>query len=616
MISSDDLKSSGSSDTRAATPRAARGAVRYDIVARLWREHIGAYKSKLGLALTAAGFYALVTLSIPVLFKYIFDEIITKERDTTKYLAIMSIVFCALILRTIAQYFRTIFSAYVAFRTCTDLRNRLFKHLEYLNFSFFDKSRTGDLMSRITNDVITLQNVILNSLEDFFIAPVMVLGGLGILFYLNWILAVVVLGASLVVATLLKLFGGALRRVNDTIQKLIAEVTSVLSESIGTIRVVQSFGREEEKIKKFNDVSENALNELVKSWRYTAILLPSVEFIGFIAPFVIIFVIGLQMINGHSSFGDFLAVAGIGAIVSNPLNKLSRVFVTMHSGTSAADRIYHVLDTPIEIKDKPGAYELPEVDGLIVFESVSFEYNKDEEVLRSFSMTVEPGQTIALVGGSGSGKTTVVNLIPRFYEGSHGKITIDGHDIRDVTIKSLRAQIGIVAQDNILVHGTIRENIAFGRPDADDVDILDAARSAGAHQFIMEFPKGYNTIVGERGTTLSGGQRQRIAIARALLKDPRILILDEATASMDTITEAKIQDALYKLMYGRTTIVVAHRLTTIKKADKIIVMKNGRIVEQGTHDELMAAGGEYCELQSLYGDETAARARVPGVSLE
>ncbi len=558
-------------------------------------------KTEIIYALVCALIYSLATLSVPVIFKYLVDEAILTRKDLKLVLLGFFGLALVLFIRLGAQAFRLYYSYSVAYNATVSLRQRLFEHLQQLSYSFFDRSRLGDLMSRLTNDVIVIQNFILSSLEDFFAAPVILVGAIIVLFFLNFRIGIVILIVSILVGIGLRIAGSRIRKLNDKIRKSEGELTTVLAESLNVIRLIQSFNMEAHMSEKFLEVNRRHLQDSIRAARVTSYLLPLVEFIGFLAPLVIITIIGVWIIIQRSTVGDIFAIGGLAGFVANPLNKLSRVFVTLQSARSAIARVFEILETPREIRDVPGAKKLEVTLGRIEFQDVSFSYTPGEPVIKKINLTIEPGEIVAIVGESGSGKSTLINLIPRFYEPTSGKILIDGQDIREVTLASLRASIGIVSQETILIHGTIRENIAFGRPETDELDIIAVAKAANAHDFIIRLPKGYDTMVGERGVTLSGGERQRIAIARALLKDPKVLLLDEATGALDSVSEAVVQDALNKLMYGRATLMVAHRLSTVRMASKIVVLSAGEIVEMGSHAELMALQGVYHKLVRLQG---------------
>ena len=489
--------------------------------------------------------------------------------------------------------------AYIGQRVVADFRIRLFKHLQTLSVSFFAKRRTGELISRLTNDVAVIQDIGTNVPIDMAKQLVTLVGGVSILFYLNWRLCFLILSVIPVIVFIGTFFGRKLKRLSTTIQDRTADTTTVIEEAVSGIRIVKSFVAESHEenryIQQLNQMVATALSRA----RILAVFIPLITIVTFGAAAGILWYGGRQVMSGAITPGDLIAFILYAGILIGPFGSFAHLVSKIKEAQGATQRVFEILDTKPEVADLPDAPEMPRIEGRVAFQQVSFQYTPEIAVLKEISFEVQPGEMVALVGPSGAGKSTLIQLLHRFYDPTDGRIEIDGLDIKTVQRASLYRQIGLVPQETILFGGSIRENIRYGKLTATDDEIIEAAKSANAHDFITVFPKGYDTIVGEKGINLSGGQRQRIAIARAILKSPRLLILDEATSSLDNESEAAIQDALDRLMKGRTTFVIAHRLTTIQKADRIFVMDKGKIVEEGTHAELLERRGLYHHLYTL-----------------
>ena len=465
--------------------------------------------------------------------------------------------------------------------------------------AYYDRHQTGEIMSYVTNDVAAIQSALVDNLIDLVTEGCILIGSLALMFYLDWKLSLLTLVVIPMVGQAMKIFGRKIKKSSNVIQQRLAEITALLQESFSATRVVKSFVREDYEIDRFVHSNQRNFEAVMKNVQQTSMLTPTVEFLAAIAVTFIVWFGGYEVVNGDITAGAFVAFLTYAVNLANPVKRLSRIYGNLQKAMAAVDRVFSIVDLEESITDRPNAQPLPPVEGRVRFDNVKFSYKEGRPALDGISLEAAPGEMIAFVGPSGAGKSTIANLIPRFYEVDSGAITVDGHDIRDVTLASLRGQIGLVPQETMLFSTTIRENIRYGRLDATDAEIEEAARAANAHNFIMELEHGYDTEIGERGVSISGGQRQRIAIARAILKDPRILILDEATSALDTESEKIVQAALDNLMVGRTSFVIAHRLSTVFHADRIYVIDAGRIVEQGTHEELLAKGGLYQHLYDI-----------------
>ena len=480
-----------------------------------------------------------------------------------------------------------------------DLRNDLYAKIQGLSFSYHDRTQTGQLMVRATDDVEKLRLFLGQGLLMAAQALVILVASLAVLATTNWQLTLAVLPVLPLAMVLFGVFGGLAQPMFMQVQLRLSALNTILQENLAGIRVVKAFVREAREQARFDAATDDLVAMQIKLARLFSFLFPFVFLVANLGQAVVLYFGGRQIVGGTLTLGEWQKFSLYLVYVFFPLGQLGFIITQMAQASASAGRIFEILDAQSDVSDAPGAQPLPPVSGRVSFENVTLKYfGGGEPVLRDVSFDVQPGQTVALLGATGSGKSSIINLIPRFYDATSGRLLIDGHDVKAVTLESLRAQIGIVLQDTTLFGGTIRENVAFGRPDATQEQIEAAARAAAAHDFIMRFPQGYDTPVGERGQTLSGGQKQRVAIARTLLLDPRILILDDSTSSVDAVTEHEIQQALDRLMQGRTSFVIAQRISTARNADLILVLENGQISERGTHAELLESSPIYAEILS------------------
>lgn len=501
------------------------------------------------------------------------------------------------VLRGVFAFLQAFMSESASQGVAFDLRNAIFEKIQRLSFSFYDQNQTGQLMVRATDDVERLRTFIAQGLIMSVQALLLLSGALIVLALTNIRLTLVIVPLLPVALAIFVVFGRVIQPLFAKVQERLAALNTILQENVAGIKVVKAFAREPYEQQRFEQAATSLMEQQLRVSRVFSFLFPVMFLVAQIGQAAILYVGGQQIFDGRLSLGEYQKFSLYLVYLFFPLGQLGFIIALMAQAAASADRIFEVLDAQSDITERPDAYDLPPIEGRVEFRNVTLRYfSSSEPVLQDVSFVVEPGQTVALLGATGSGKTSIINLIPRFYDVTDGAVLIDGHDVRHVTLDSLRSQIGIVLQETNLFSGTIRDNIAFGRPDATDEEIIEAAQAAQAHGFIMSFPDGYATRVGERGVTLSGGQKQRIAIARALLLNPRLLILDDSTSNVDLQTEQAIQRALERLMRGRTSFVIAQRISTVLHADQILVLDKGRIVARGAHAELLETSPIYAEI--------------------
>ncbi len=556
------------------------------------------YKKGIAFAFLCLVVTSVITLVLPLLVRNMINVVVV-EKNAAALNSLTLDIIAVIAFQMLFGITQNYILGFVGNRMTADFRMELFNHIQSLSLRFFQERRVGEIISRMSNDISVIQKALVSIPVAVLRQSITLVGGLAIVFYLNWKLTGLILIVLPPLMLFARIFGKRLRTLAGQVQDQLARAMVVLEEVISSIKVVKSYNREAYEKQRFEECIETAFDAEVKKVKVSAFFGPFVLFLTFLVSALLVWYGGREVMAGATTPGELAAFFLYAIIIAGPIGTFVRLYTQSQEALGAIRRVYEILDTKPLIRDPENPVIFDQVEGAIEFDHVSFGYRKDIPVLKDVSLQVRPGEQVALVGPSGAGKSTVVQLVHRFFDVDAGTIRVDGHDIREIALKTFLNHVALVPQETLLFGGTIRENIMYGKLDATDDELDRAARFANAYDFIENLDKGYDTVVGEKGVKLSGGERQRIAIARALLKDPKILILDEATSSLDNQSEMLIQDALDHLMRRRTTLIIAHRLSTVHNADRIIVLDKGRVVETGNHKELMASEGLYCKLYTL-----------------
>ena len=543
---------------------------------------------------------AAIDLIFPYVSRWSMNRLLPEGFFKT-FFVVMGIIFAAYLLRAFFMYLVTVIGHKMGTLVEADMREDIFSHMQHLTFSYYDKNRTGILLGRITNDLFEIVELAHHGPENILTCSITIIGAIIILMTINVPLGLLLLALAVLCVLLSGRFRLEMTTRNKAVKSRTGDINASIESSISGIRVAKAFANEDVEVKKFRAANDRFKNSKIGYYKAMGCFNSTVEATIGLMQVAVIAVGGYLTMRNNISYVDLITFTLYVSTFTTPVRKLAQFMEIFSQGTAGYERFLEVMRTEADITDSPNAEELSDVDGAVTFENVSFAYNNEVEVLKNINISVEPGTTFALVGPSGGGKTTICHLLPRFYDVTEGRILIDGHDVRDVTQKSLRQAVGIIQQDVFLFAGTVMDNIRYGRPDATDEEVVVAAKMAEIHDDIMAMPDGYNSYVGERGVVLSGGQKQRISIARVFLKNPKILILDEATSALDSVTESRIQKSFDELAKGRTCIVIAHRLSTVRNADCIAVIEDGKVLEQGSREELLAAGKHYADLEKAQG---------------